>query len=137
MGGTFELKMAVNKATADEVKNFLTSPQFQVAMIQLLENTNPLLLQSQSSFKLPDRKDGDIRTLSQQSILIPALKKNSKPIPKLKHLQTEGSQAKKMSLCRIPYNRTRMLMKTAPNVTNISQEAIAVATKAAVCTIMI
>lgn len=136
MGGTFELKMAVNKTTADEVKNFLTSPQFQVAMIQLLENTNPLLLQSQSSLKLPDRKEGDIRTLSQQSILLPALKKNSKPIPKLKHRQTEGTQAKKLSLCRIPYNRTRMLMKTAPNVTNVSQEAIAVATKAAVCTIM-
>lgn len=45
-----------------------------------------------------------------------------------------GVKKRGHSLCTLPSNRVRMLMKTTPNVVSISQEAITVTSKAAVST---
>lgn len=112
----------------------LLASQFQLALLQFVESANS---KKQTTLTFPlstatGERNHDVAKL------LSLLPRPTKPLPsvkipsKKKVLKKTEATAKKHSIYTIPYNRVRMLMKTAPNVTNLSQEAIAMTAKAAV-----
>jgi ribosome-binding ATPase YchF (GTP1/OBG family) len=115
----------------------ISSQQLQLAVLQLIEKAGPNPPSKQATLSFPHSSGGGneakqqdltklLSFLPQKTKMPPAGKIPSKPKEKKK----PEMNPKKPSICLIPYNRVRMIMKTAPNITSLSQEAITIATKA-------
>ena len=109
---------------------------FLMSVIQLLENPSQISVQGHTgqpvvtiSGTQPVSMTTKAEKPNKQNLLI--FTKNKSPVKKQNSFDKKPVIQKKPSLL-IPHNRVRMIMKTAPNTTLLSQETIALASKAAV-----
>ena len=137
-------KMADGSESSNEAKKVspILASQFQLALLQLVEKAN-LQKQTTIAFPLASTSTGSAEEYRNHDVaakIISLFPRPVKPppvakIPSKKKLQKKvpaDDIVKKPAICTIPYNRVRMLMKTAPNITNVSLEAITLTAKAAV-----
>ena len=109
---------------------------FLMSVIQLLENPSQISVQSHTGQPMvtisgtqPVSMTTKAEKPKKQNLLI--FTKIKSPVKKQNPIDKKPVIQKKPSSL-IPHNRVRMIMKTAPNTTLLSQETIALASKAAV-----
>ena len=109
---------------------------FLMSVIQLLENPSQISVQGHTGQPMmtisgtqPVPMTMKAEKPKKENLLI--FTKNKSPVTKQNPLDKKAVIQKRPSLL-IPHNRVRMIMKTAPNTTLLSQETIALASKAAV-----
>ena len=148
-------------ATADQ-ERVMSSDQLQRALLQLVEKANsqpvggpegsgaaaktmqqknlsiPLIGQNEFNkfFFVPTSSSASASSSKQSGKgRPPSIKKSPHKLLKIPRKDKPGSTSgsvRKPSNCTLPSNKTRLLMKTTPNVATLSQESVAVAGKAAV-----
>ena len=147
---------------ATDQETVMSSDQLQRALLQLVEKANsqpmggpegsgaaaktmqqknlsiPLIGQNEFNkfFFVPTSSSASASSSKQsRKGRPPSIKKSPHKLLKIPRKDKPGSASgsvRKPSNCTLPSNKTRLLMKTTPNVATLSQESVAVAGKAAV-----